>query len=165
MPVKWKIYRVVCIVQMMAAAIFAIISVINFFQDGGLGELMRILLFVFIFLLTILALNILNNNYPDVPVTGRQKTAFNRLFLLNFLFLTFLFGIVFAEYRELQMLADLISKNIFSLPFEIFLPVLVSLGLLAFQFVILYGLYQLRRELYMNFLKKEFEFEKETGHL
>ncbi|MEI9807383.1 MAG: hypothetical protein WDO16_05585 [Bacteroidota bacterium] len=77
MPVKWKVYRIICVVQMLAAAVFAIISLVNFFQTGSLGDILRLVLFVFIFLLTILAVNIVNNNYPDVPVTGKQKTNFN----------------------------------------------------------------------------------------
>jgi len=165
MPIKWKIYRVICIVQMLAASVFAITSLINFFRWGGLGEILRVILFVSIFLLTILALNIINNNYPDVPITGRQKTNFNRLFLLNFLFLVFLFGIIFSEFRELRALAELINRPIFVLPFEMFIPGLVSLVMLIFQFIILYGLYELRRELYLNFTKKEFEFEQQPGQV
>ena len=113
-----------------------------------------------IFLLTILAIHLLNNNYPDVPVTGKQKANFNRLFLINFLFLAFLFGIVFAEYREVQSWSELIDKSFFDLPFEMYIGLLSSTGILILQLTILYGLYELRRELYTNFMKKEFEFEK-----
>lgn len=166
MPIKWKIYRLICIIQMLVASVFSITSLINFFRYGGAGEIMRIVLFVFIFLLTILAVNLVNNNYPDTPVTGRQKTSFNRLFLFNFLFLIFLFGIIFSEYRQLNDLAELFGRPLFKLPFELFMHILVSLVILIFQFIILYGLYELRRELYANFMKKEFEFEqRQSGHV
>lgn len=160
MPLKWKLFRIICILQMLLAAGFAIIALISFFQDPRFASFARIILFVFIFLLTTLAVNILSNNYPDTPVTGKQKTNFNRLFLLNFLFLVFLFGIIFAEYREMKLIARLTGKSILELPFEMFLPLLINLVTLVFQFILLYGLYQLRRELYFNFMKKEFEFEK-----
>ncbi|HEY6502353.1 MAG TPA: hypothetical protein VIZ28_00130 [Chitinophagaceae bacterium] len=162
MPVKWKIYRTLCIIQMLAASAFAIISLISFFRTAALGELLRVVLFTFIFMLTILAVNIVNNNYPDVPVTGKQKTNFNRLFLLNFLFLVFLFGIIFSDYQELSELSELFNRPVSHLPFELFIPLLTSLAMLIFQFIILYGLYQLRRELYFNFMKKEFEFEQQV---
>jgi hypothetical protein len=133
---------------------------INLIGDGLFSAFIRILLFMCIFLLTILAIHILNNNYPDVPVTGKQKTNFNRLFLINFLFLAFLFGIVFAEYREVQAWSALIGKPFFQLPLEAYIGLLSSTGILFLQLIILYGLYELRRELYINFMKKEFEFEK-----
>ncbi|MBL7738050.1 MAG: hypothetical protein JNK14_02440 [Chitinophagaceae bacterium] len=160
MPVRWIIYRIICIIQLLAASILAITSLINFFQVFTWGELLRTLLFVLIFLLSVLAINILNNNYPDEPVTGKQKTNFNRLFLVNFLFLVFQFGIIFAEYRELALLATFMNRGMIRLPFQLFLPLLTSLIMLVFQLIILYGLYTLRRELYMNFMKKQFEFEK-----
>jgi len=163
MPVKWKIYRIVCIIQMLAASIFSIMALINFFSGGTFSDFVRILLFVFMFMLTILALNIINNNYPDTPVTGKQKTNFNRLFLLNFLFLIFLFGIIIAEYRELNALAELFNRSVFNLPFEMYITFFTNLLLLLFQLSILYGLYELRRELYFNFMKKEFEFEKDQA--
>lgn len=161
MPLSWKLFRVVCILQMLSASSLGILALIRFFDDGSFSAFIRILLFLLIFLLTILAVNILNNNYPDVPVAGKQKTSFNRLFLLNFLFLVFLFSIVFAEYRQLNTLAGLTHKPVLKLPFEMFIAVIISFITLAFQFIILYGLYQLRRELYFNFMKKEFEFEKD----
>jgi hypothetical protein len=145
---------------MLLASVFAITALINFFRDGSFASFARIILFVFIFLLTILAVNILNNNYPDTPVAGKQKTNFNRLFLLNFLFLVFLFGIIISEYRELNGLTELFSISFLKLPFELFIPILTNVVILIFQFIILYGLYHLRRELYFNFMKREFEFEK-----
>jgi hypothetical protein len=146
---------------MLSASVLMIMGLIGFFTSGTLGGFLSIILFLFIFLLTILAINILNNNYPNVPITGRQKTNFNRLFLINFLFLVFLFAMIFAEYRALNELAKLINRPLFKLPFEMFISVISAVVTLIFQLIILYGLYQLRRELYFNFIKKEFDFEKD----
>jgi hypothetical protein len=145
---------------MLAASVFAIMALIRFFESGSFSSFIRILLYLIIFLQTILAVNIINNNFPDTPVTGRQKTNFNRLFLLNFLFLVFLFGLVFAECRQLNALTQITGKSIFELPFEWCMFLVIHITMLIFQFIILYGLYQLRRELYFNFMKKEFDFEK-----
>jgi hypothetical protein len=146
---------------MLTASVFAIMAMINFFRSGGFSEFARIILFVFIFMLTILALNIIITNYPDTPVAGKQKTNFNRLFLFNFLFLVFLFGIIIAEYRELSAVSELFGRTVFQLPFNLYIPFLTHLVILFFQLAILYGLYELRRELYFNFMKKKFEFEKD----
>ncbi len=161
MPARWKLFRVVCILQMLIASVFTIMGVIRLFGDPGFTAIIAVILYLAIFLQTVLAINILNNNYPNVPVTGTQKTNFNRLFLLNFLFLVFVFGLIFAEYRELNEVSVIINRPLFKLPFEIFISIVSDLVVLIFQLIILYGLYVLRRELYMNFMKKEFDFERD----
>ena len=161
MPVRWNLFRVVCIIQMLIASVFMIMGAIRLIEDPGFSAFIAVALYGVIFLQTVLAVNILNNNYPNVPVTGMQKTNFNRLFLLNFFFLVFLFGMIFAEYRELNEVSALIDKPLFKLPFEMFISIVSDMVVLIFQFIILYGLYALRRELYFNFMKKEFEFEKD----
>ena len=145
---------------MLASSFFTITALISFIESISFTAFVRVVLFLFIFLLTILAVNILNKNYPDVPVAGKQKTSFNRLFLFNFLFLVFLFGIIIAEYRQLNALSALIGRSLFNLPFKLLISPIINMVMLIFQFIILYGLYLLRRELYFNFMKKEFEFEK-----
>ncbi|MDP4262602.1 MAG: hypothetical protein Q8941_08730 [Bacteroidota bacterium] len=161
MPVRWKIFRVVCLLQMLLAAFFTFSNLVFFFQTGSFSPFIRVLLFLLIFLLSVLAVNILNNNYPDTPVTGKQKLNFNRLFLLNFLFLTFLFGIIFSEYRLLKTFSRLTLTPVFRLSFDLLISLLCYLIVLLFQFIILYGLYVLRLELYSNFMSKPFEFEKD----
>jgi hypothetical protein len=160
MPIRWKLFRIVCILQMLSASVFTIMALIRLFETGYFSSFIRVVLFLLIFLQTILAVNILNNNYPDTPVTGKKKTNFNRLFLLNFLFLVFLFGFIFAEYRQLVSLAGFTGNPVFNLPLEWLMGIIANCITLIFQFIILYGLYLLRRELYINFMKKEFDFEK-----
>jgi len=160
MPAKWKFFGLICVLQLLATAFFSITSFINLLQLGLFYFLLQTIAFVLMTWLTILALNILNNNYPDVPVGGRQKTIFNWLFLLNFLLLAFLFGLVIAEYKNLKALTNLLDRSIFSLPFKWLLPFFIYSIILVFQFIILYGLYAIRIELYRNFMKKQFEFEE-----
>ena len=160
MPIRWKLFRMICILQMLASSILAIMALITMFYNFTFYTFIVVLLFVLIFLLTILAVSILNNNYPDVPISGKQKTNFNRLFLLNFLFLVFLFGIIFGEYRSLDALATFSGTPVFDLPFRLFSYLIGNVLVLIFQFIIFYGLYHLRRELYINFTKRQFDFEK-----
>lgn len=160
MPVRWKLFRAICIVQMIAAAVNVLDILFNFFRYASWSGLVGLVLFTSIMLLTILAVNLLNNNYPDNPVEGKQKKSFNRLFIINFLFLTFLFGFIIAEFRSLNQLAITTDKSISDLPFSIFLMLAIYSCTLIFQLIILYGLYRLRLELYSNFMKRKFEFER-----
>jgi uncharacterized integral membrane protein len=147
-------------VQMIAAAFNELDILFSFFRYASWSGFIGLGLYLCIMLLTILGINLLHNNYPDEPVEGKQKKNFNRLFLVNFLFLALLFGFVIAEFRSLTQLASLSSKQLFDLPLSIFLMLITYTGMLVLQLIILYGLYRLRLELYANFMKREFEFEK-----
>jgi hypothetical protein len=134
---------------------------IAFVTVSSFAGVARVLVYMLIVSIAVLAINILNNNYPDTPVTGKQKSTFNWLFLLNFLFLAFLFGFIIAEYRSLKELAVLFQKNFISLPAGLLINFIAQFLLLLFQMIMLYGLYSLRRSLYDNFSRQQFEFEKE----
>jgi hypothetical protein len=157
MPLRWKIFRIICIVQLLAASANALEKLLYFFLHISFSNIAGILLFIAVMLLCILGINLVNNNYPEEPVQGRQKKVFNRLFLLNFVLLTFLFGFIFAEMRSLNQFAINIGKSFFEIPVSLFLMLLVYLAMLIFQLIILYGLYQLRLELYSNFMKRKFD--------
>jgi hypothetical protein len=146
---------------MLISAVYAIMTLIYVVSYGIWLGIVVILSFILIFLLCVLAINLLNNNYPNIPVTGSQKTSFNRLFLANFLFLVVLFCMLFIEYRAANAIIRITGKPFLQLPFEFFVNLLGIIVTIVFQFIILYGLYSLRWELYSNFMKKQFEFEKD----
>ncbi|MGZ8525109.1 MAG: hypothetical protein ACXWV1_11810 [Chitinophagaceae bacterium] len=160
MPLRWKLFRAICIVQMLAAAVNVLDILFNFFLYASWGGLIGLALFTSIMLLTILGVNLINNNYPDNPIEGKQKKSYNRLFIINFLFLTFLFGFIVAEFRSLNKLANTTGKYLSDLPLGIFVMLIVYTCMLLFQLIILYGLYKLRVELYSNFTKRKFDFER-----
>jgi len=159
MPLHWKLFRTICIAQLIAAAFNLLDVLYNFFRYASWSGLIGLALFFAIMLLAVLAIHLVNNNYPDDPVEGKQKKNFNRLFIINFLFLAFLFAFIIAEFRSLIHLASITGKNLFDFPVTIFLMLLIYTVMLIFQLVILYGLYKLRLELYSNFMKRKFEFE------
>jgi len=159
MPIRWKIFRIICIVQILAASANLLEALANFFLHISFDSIVGLGFFTAVMLLCILGINLVNNNYPEEPVQDKQKKVFNRLFLLNFLFLTFLFGFIFREYRELNDFSILTGKDFFDIPFSHFIALIVYVWMLIVQLAILYGLYRLRLELYANFMKKKFEFE------
>ncbi|HEX7847268.1 MAG TPA: hypothetical protein VF476_15820 [Chitinophagaceae bacterium] len=160
MPIGWHIFRIICLLQMLAGCFFTFSCFIGFFNYPNVIDFLQAIAFGFITSFAVFALNLLNRNYPDKPVAGKQKTAFNWLFLINFLLLAFLFGWFFSAYQVLQTVATLTGKGIFAVPFRVWLPALVFTAMLLFQFILLYGLYILRRLLYLNFFdQQQFEFE------
>lgn len=159
MPLQWKLFRAICIAQLIAAAFNILDTLFNFFRYASWSGLIGLALFLAIMFLAVLAIHLLNNNYPDEPVEGKQKKSFNWLFVINFLFLSFLFGFIISEFRSLNHLTNITGKTFFDFSFGIFLMLFIYAGMLIFQLIILYGLYKLRIELYTNFMKRKFDFE------
>jgi hypothetical protein len=160
MPAGWKLYRIICILQMTSAGYILMSSLLTSFSTINFSLIIRLLVFLMVILLAIFAVTTLNNNYPDKPVDGSQKRTFNRLFLVNFIFLALLFGFVISEFRFVNQLATITRKNIWQLSFRYWSTLVVYIVTILFQLVILYGLYNLRQLLYLNFRKQKFEFEQ-----
>jgi hypothetical protein len=157
---NWKAFRVVCMLQMLIAAFYMISYTVKLFVFGSGFYFLEIIFFVLIGALAVLGMSLLNTNYPDRPVMGKQKSAFNWLFLANFLLIAYLFGLVFAEYRGLRFFAILSGRSVFGLPPRSLFPLFLRFIILIFQFIILFGMYSLRLELHRNFFEKnQFEFE------
>jgi len=160
MKTNWLLFRIICLFQMMATVFLSFSSLISFLNAGRFAYVLETIAFALVASLAIFALNLLNTNYPDKPVAGKQKSIFNWLFLLNFLLLAFLFAHFFADYNGLRVLSGLTGRSIFSFSFRFWWPVLLFGTTIIFQFIILYGLYILRRLLYLNFYgHRQFEFE------
>ena len=154
--------RIICIIQALIAIALCLISLSGLLAGSGITSLLQAIAFGFIAALAILAFKISNNNYPDKPIEGDQKKYFNRLFLINFLLIAFLFGFVFRDYRD----ASLQSKafDLESGPSLIFfIPFIMSCCVLLFHFSILYGLYWLRQHINKNASSKQFDFEDEKA--
>ena len=160
MPLRWTLFRIACILQLVIAVFMFFSTPMHFEYGIYFSDIAKCLLFLLVMLLAIFAINLLNNNYPDKPVIGSQKKNFNRLFLANFFFLAFLFGFIIAEFRSLQELANRANLSITDLEIGFFKIFIGYILILIFQFMILYGLFVLRRLLYLNFTKQKFEFEK-----
>ncbi|HEV8269802.1 MAG TPA: hypothetical protein VGQ04_00780 [Chitinophagaceae bacterium] len=153
--------RIICIIQTLIAIVQCFTSLFGLLTGGGFMLLLQAIAFGFIATLPILTFTIYNKNYPDRRIEGSQKNYFNRIFLINFLLIAFLFGFVFRDYRD----AILQSKT-FGLGsgayLVFFIPFIISCCLLIFHFSILYGLYWLRREINNNTSSKQFDFEDEN---
>ena len=156
----WKLFQVCCCLQILLSALHGIVSFIGVFQYiHPMQFILRAIAYGFIFWLAAFGLSIFNKLYPDQPITGKDKKLFNRLFLINFFLSAFLFALVFAELGRLQDYIRMFGLSGTELPFEFYIPLIAYLLMLLFHFLILYGMYNLRIQLYHNYRKKKFEFE------
>ena len=154
------VLRIICILQTLIAIVQCFTSLFGVLM-GSFMMLLQAIAFGFIAALPILTFTVYNNNYPDKLIEGRQKKNFNRIFLINFLLIAFLFGFVFRDYRDgiLQSRTLGVGSG-FDLVF--FIPFIISCCTLIFHFSILYGLYWLRRQINNTISSKQFDFEDEN---
>jgi cytochrome bd-type quinol oxidase subunit 2 len=153
--------RIICIIQALIAIVQCFTSLFGLLTGGGFMSLLQAIAFGFIAALPILTFTIYNNNYPDKLIEGRQKKNFNRIFLINFLLIAFLFGFVFRDYRDAIFQSRSLGLRSGSY-LVFFIPFIISCCTLIFQFSVLYGLYWLRQQINNNLSSKQFDFEEEN---
>ena len=161
MPLRWKLFRVICILQILLTLSESGISTIwIFISTNPAYYFLNAAAFIIMLMLANLGLNIINSNYPDDPIVDAQKSRFNWLFLLNFLLLSFASGHLIAQYHVVYRLY-LFNGSFRNLPYSDLLTFLMYLFIFIFHIIILYGLFFLRMLIYNNYLQREFEFEKQ----
>ena len=148
------ILRIICIIQILIAISKCFVSLVGLI-GGEFIFLLQAIAFALIAALPVFTFIISNNNFPDKPIEGKLKKNFNRLFLINVLLISFLFGFVFKDYKQAMSLSDQVGH----LYFIFFIDLSISIAMLLFHFSILYGLYWLRSHINNNTSSKQFDFE------
>ena len=148
--------RIICIIQILIAISKCFVSLVGLI-GGQFVFLLKAIAFALIAALPVFTFIISNNNFPDKPIEGKLKKNFNRLFLINVLLISFLFGFVFKDYKQAMSLSDQVGH----LYFIFFIDLSISIAMLLFHFSILYGLYWLRSHIYNNTSGKQFDFEEQ----
>jgi len=157
------ILRIVCVIQMLIAIFQSLFSFTGLLLNGEFIFLLQAIAFALIAALPVFTFIIFNNNFPDKLIEGRLKRNFNRLFLINFLLISFLFGFVFMDYKQAIHLSEITGT--YRPYIEFFIPFIVSCTMLIFHFSILYGLYWLRRHINNNNGQKQFDFEMQDENV
>ena len=148
--------RIICIIQILIAISKCFVSLVGLI-GGQFVFLLQAIAFALIAALPVFTFFISNNNFPDKPIEGKLKKNFNRLFLINVLLTSFLFGFVFKDYKQAMSLSDQMGH----LYFIFFIDLSISIAMLLFHFSILYGLYWLRSHINNNTSSKQFDFEEQ----
>ena len=152
------ILRIISGIQLVIAVFKGFSSLIGLLQDGEFIYFFQVASFAFIAALPVQVFLIISNNFPDKPIEGKQKKNFNRLFLLNFLLIAFLFGFIFYDYKEAISLSDSLGT-----PYPVFfINFFISVMMLVFHFCILFGLYWLRNHINLHADPQQFDFEMQN---
>jgi len=157
------ILRIVCIIQILIAVFQCLSSFAGLVLNGEFIFLLQSIAFAFIAILPIMTFNISNNYFPDKIIEGKPKKNFNRIFLINFLLLSFLFGFVFQNFKDYRNAVKLSHEfsvaTKYGPPSSYLISVIIFCAMLIFHFCILYGHYWMRRYINNNANRKQFDFE------
>jgi hypothetical protein len=161
----WKLFRIVCILQMIAVGLQLILSAgALFYSSHKFFHIVSFIAYLLIFVFLYQGLSLINYNYPDTPLSAKQKKNFNWLFLLNFLLIAFLFSDLVSEWRRLAPFLAMFEGSILNyilLGFTLLLAVLVF----CFHLVFLVGMYRLRRVIYKNSIELwQNQFSEQKNH-
>ena len=158
--------RIICIIQVLIAIFKCLSSFSSLILNGEFIFLLQSIAFAFISILPIITFTISNNYFPDKLIEGRQKKNFNRIFLINFLLISFLFGFVFQDFKDYRNSVKF--SHVFPVgvnyrpPISYLISFVFSCTMLIFHFSILYGHDWMRRYINNNVDRKQFDFEMQT---
>lgn len=120
-----------------------------FYRSKIIYPLTETLAYGIMFIFVYMGLSLLNYNYPDQPLTPKQRRNFNWLFLVNFLLVAYLFGQLISEWRRVIPWITLVEGS-----FRVYLSLLTMLVMnfviFILHIVFLGGMYQLRRVIHQN---------------
>ena len=157
------ILRIICIIQILIAVFQCLSSFTGLVLKGEFIFLLQSIAFAFIAILPLMTFNISNNYFPDKIIEGRPKKNFNRIFLINFLLISFLFGFVFQDFKDYRnsiKISQIFSDAAIYRPRVSYLiSFIISCAMLIFHFSVLYGHYWMRRYINNNANRKQFDFE------
>lgn len=160
---RWKLFRICCIVQLVLVALQMMLSVAGLFYRGDIiYPITESIAYGIIFFFIYMGLSMLNYNYPDTPLTPRQKRNFNWLYLVNFLLIAYLFAQVITEWRNVvPLLVITEAKMVHYVSWSSML--IINIVIFILHLVFLGGMFQLRKVIYqhtMNNWYNQFDEEK-----
>jgi hypothetical protein len=149
LPLRWKLFRILCILQMLMIVYPLVYYVVSLFNGHFLLALIHITSYLLILFFLFLGLSLLNDNYPDTPFSPVQKRRYNRLFILNFLLIAFLFSKVVGEWSVLPLLfaAGYAWDSMLLL---VWFNAITIIGAFVVHLLFLYGMYRLRVRIQNN---------------
>ena len=159
----WKIFRSVCIVQLILVAFKGILSFSQLSYSGNkLISSIDVIAYTLVFLFVYQGLSMLNYNYPDIPLSPKQKRSFNILYLLNFILIAFLFAQVVNSWWLVPFVFN--SENISNkVWYTLAAQLLFSWVIFIIHLIFLVGMYKLRRVIHQNTISSWYnQFEQKS---
>lgn len=148
----WKVFRILCILQLILVAFLGVKSFGQLFsQSSTLLNLVNVVAYTIVFMFVYHGLSILNYNYPDQPLSDKQKRMFNILYLSNFILIAFLFARIVNDWWMVRFIFDknIVRSNGWYVMTAFWL---ISWLIFIIHFITLGGMFKLRHFIHQNTL-------------
>jgi hypothetical protein len=147
---SWKIFRAICIVQLILVAFRGISAFSQLFYKGNkLINFIDTIAYALVFVFVYQGLSMLNYNYPDVPLSPKQKRTFNILYLINFILIAYLFAQVVNTWWLVLFILEAGNNGRFNI-WLLIGPIALSWIIFIIHLIFLAGMYRLRRFIHQN---------------
>jgi hypothetical protein len=154
---SWKIFRAICIVQLILVAFKGILSFSQLFYSGSvLIKCIDVFAYTMVFVFVYHGLSMLNYNYPDTPLSPKQKRSFNILYLFNFILIAYLFAQVVNNFwlAPYVFKSDNVGKKYW---YAIAAQLWFSWIIFTIHLIFLAGMFRLRRFIHQNTIGSWYE--------
>ena len=154
---SWKVFRIICICQLVLVAFQGMLSISGILSGKSVVmHIVEIIVYALLFIFVYEGLSMLNYNYPDVPLSIKQKRRFNLLYILNFLFIALLFARVVNTRWIVPFLIHTSDLNTYNW-FYIIVVFLFAWLIFIIHLVFLVGMFKLRRLIHQNTINKWYD--------
>ncbi len=151
-----SLFRMVCIIQFALCGYMAVNSFVYIFNAPGWHSYVSFGAFSVAVYLASFIIQMLNKNYPDEPLSVKQKSAFNWLFVLNF----FMFSLLLSyNINDVKLIIGSTKQEIALAGPLFYAMVLLHFLITILQVYILVNMVKLRRALNRNFEKKSLDLD------
>lgn len=157
---KISLFRLICIVQFILTGYMAVVSFAYIFETPGWYSVIGFVAFCLAVYLVVFLLQVMHKNHPDIPLSIGQKSAFNRLFVLNFLMLSVLLS---YNLNDIKLIIVTSTNEWQILPNSRYAVILLNFFITIFQVYILLRMVKFRRSLNSNFEKKSLDLDIFAG--
>ena len=147
--------------QLVLVAFKGMMSVSGvFYKTNLVVNFINAIAYSCVFLFVYHGLSMLNYNYPDIPLSPKQKRWFNILYLVNFLLIAFLFAQIVNTWWMGELIvhsARVVNRFWFMLTSQF----LLAWFIFTIHLLVLGGMFRLRRLIYQNTISTWYQqFEK-----
>jgi hypothetical protein len=160
---SWKIFRAVCIMQLILVAFKGMLAFSElFYKSQALISIIDTIAYGLVFLFVYHGLSMLNYNYPDIPLSIKQKRLFNLLYLTNFLLIAYLFAQVVNTWWLVPYVFRF-NNTVKFYSYTILALFLFSWIIFIIHLVFLAGMFRLRRLIFQNTISGWYQqFDKKS---
>ncbi len=151
MPIRWKIFKAIAVLQLIFVTFKTFTSFAAlFFAERFLFPILDIFTYGLMLAFVTLGFTVVNYNFPETPLSTTRKRWFNYLFLLNFLLIAVLFAKAITDWGWVNVITEREFVSLGTSKIYYYFLLFHSTLIFLIHLYLIYSMYKLRKEIYSN---------------